>query len=278
MDELNVLCSQNDEIKDLAEFKSFFSHLSNNNEKINIIHLNIRSLRMNFNNFLLHIHDIINELNIIILTEIWINDYEINQYQIDGFDLIAQTRIYNKSGGIILYIKKNILFKNISESIKFQTAESISIFLPKINLKIISIYRSHLFQANLFNNELEINLKKLNNKNTIIIGDMNIDINKNFIENNNYIDILLNNGYTSYINTPTSKSGNKIACIDHIFIKNNCLNNINSATFDLNITDHYLLCLNFLFINPNHKIKSNDEKLTLSYNWLNYNDIIKNFT
>ena len=77
-----------------------------------IIYNKIRSLRHNFNAFILSIKQMISKIKIIILLETNINDCE-NFYKIKGFNLV----FFNREGRgrpIAVYVKENIEFTQIS--------------------------------------------------------------------------------------------------------------------------------------------------------------------
>ena len=80
------------------------------------------------------------------------------------------------------------------------------------------------------------------------MGDFNFDISKHGTLNQEFLDILLENGYyTGFCNItiPSDKTCNSETCIDNIFIK---LDKIANKTFTLRIplTDHFPL---FMSIN-----------------------------
>ena len=80
------------------------SHLS-------ILHSNIRSLRANFDELICYLSKLELQFDIIILSEIWVKTQETNLYSIDGYSEFFHCRDFNKSGGIVIYLKNtNTLF------------------------------------------------------------------------------------------------------------------------------------------------------------------------
>ena len=118
-------------------------------------------------------------------------------------------------------------------------------YCKSLNICLLAIYRSHSFSIAEFNNELENNLKNLNHKNIVIIGDMNIDLlstsNDHIL---NYLNILSASGFISHVNEPTRISGDSKTCLDHIFIRfSNHNTKVDTAKYLNDITDHFpILC------------------------------------
>lgn len=82
----------------------------------------------------------------------------------------------------------------------------------------------------------------------IFIGDININILDKLDNNvNNYLNILSNKGFFSYINKPTRQTENSATTIDHIFVKSDTFKNrvteMNSAILQTSLTDHYTIIL-----------------------------------
>jgi len=93
-----------------------------------------------------------------------------------------------------------------------------------------------VYLNNLINND-----KSLQDR-TLIIGDININIIGNEHVNNEYLDMLSLNGFSSLINVYTRLPLNKThSCLDHIFFKcsdDTLLNNTQSGVIQIDITDH----------------------------------------
>lgn len=224
-------------LNSLDELKSFFCLPNAFNSSLNIIHVNIQSLKSNFDELSLLFSDIFDKLSILILSEIWCKDDEINLYEIPNFESHYCCRYYNKSGGIIVYSHNKYDFIEISSHMS--TAEIVILHSNLLDLTIISIYRSHSFTVEQFNLELQQTLSTMSCKNVILIGDLNIDILKPNTHANTYIDLLCENGYLPLIFDVTRILSN--TCIDHIFFKNSSFINhkIYSSRFISSITDHY---------------------------------------
>ena len=88
-------------LKDLKEY-----------ENLSLLHLNIRSIQANFENF----HHLLEEsnfsFNIICLSETWITDKAFREnscYHIQNYD--AERKSKKKGGGVLIYVRSNLMYK-----------------------------------------------------------------------------------------------------------------------------------------------------------------------
>lgn len=111
------------------------------NITFNFIYANIRSLRRNFNNFLVELNSIKSKIHCIVLSEIWIKDDEVNLYKIPGFNSFARCNDTYRAGGVICYVNEEA---NVSQiNIEMITAD---VMVLKVKIKntffnVFSIYR-----------------------------------------------------------------------------------------------------------------------------------------
>lgn len=151
------------------------------NSPLTFIHMNIRSLRKNFDILLSQLQPILEKTRLIILTETNIRDEETQFYQIDGYNAIFLNR-EGRGGGIAIYIQEDII---IYEHVQIIRASFETIIINiKTNDKsstttVLSVYRPPSQNINTFINELEQDLSKIASKqDVVVIGDMNIDLHK----------------------------------------------------------------------------------------------------
>lgn len=223
---------------------------------------NIRSLRKNFDNFLIYLNFIDPKPNIILLTEIWIYENEKQNYNIAGYQSYFDFRDDGRSGGVAFYIKNDIKVEKIN--VNFASAESLflSCYKNGITVMLLGIYRSHAFPVPVFTNELRKFLQGIKNeRNVVLSGDVNIDILKTDDMVRDYIDLLSVNGFESYIQDVTRPSNNDNggSCLDHLFVRNNLKTQINSAIIKCDLPDHYGTALvigsNTEITNENQNVK-----------------------
>ncbi|XP_065678459.1 uncharacterized protein LOC136093398 [Hydra vulgaris] len=136
------------------EIKGF---LDQNN--INTIHINIRSLQKIFEIFRNFIEETCNLFNIICLTETWCSSDDVNfftNFELPGFNVISLARKTNKrGGGVLIYVKNNLRYftrHDMSISDADKEVLTIEILTNKIKNKILSCcYRPPLDEIKNFN-------------------------------------------------------------------------------------------------------------------------------
>ena len=224
--------------------KSWFS-INNTGNKLSVVHLNIRSINKYFSEFLLLVNDCNVDIDIITLSEINVSSDQMALYSIDGYNLIYKTRKSREGGGIAIYLKKYLIFKEENEH--FMTSEYLvgNIKIAKEELKILLLYRPPNCSISLFITELKHFLQKLKpTDEALIIGDINI----NLLQQSNsnvtlYENILSESGFSKQIQGITREEFRNEcltqSCLDHIYIKSN--KNYSSAIIDHKLADHYLI-------------------------------------
>lgn len=222
-------------IYNLDQFKKFLNPSQNNN-KHNILHVNIRSLRANFDSLLALISECLNYISIIVLSETWIYENETNLYHLDGFDSFFCCRSNNRSGGIAVFTKYSLEVSNLD--ISLSSAEVVTLYSKSLNITLLSVYRNHDYTIDFFNKEIKNVLNSLNHPNILLMGDININILESDNNTIEYLNILSQFGFHNFINKPTRSCLSSSTCIDHIFVKSNSLK-IKSGIFVTDISDHY---------------------------------------
>lgn len=77
----------------------------------NILHMNIRSLKKNFNEFLLYIESAdVNDLDIIVLTETWQIE-DVLDFSLPNFDILYNESHFNQNDGVVVCEKIDRLFE-----------------------------------------------------------------------------------------------------------------------------------------------------------------------
>ncbi|XP_022163951.1 uncharacterized protein LOC111029296 [Myzus persicae] len=204
---------------------------------------NIRSVNANFDELLLYLENDINykKIDILILTETW-HSVENCVFTIPGYNTYYSSTKRNQNDGVIVFVKCDLPvilyeFGSVDSNIL-----KLSLCINNTPLVFYCVYRSPASNTN----DFIVNLRNIFDKeNTdkgynFLIGDMNINIIENI--NNDYLDMLAEHGYKSYINiyTRLPLKGN-YSCLDHIFIKTqqSNLNLIEAGVIQSHITDHF---------------------------------------
>ena len=218
---------------------------------INMIMLNIRSIRKNFTNFLAHFSHMLVHLSFILLTETWLDPDLSDAFNLAGFYKYDLCR-NSYGGGLRLFIREGIQtsimsdFTFINDFIELLTIECAS---NSIKYIIVLVYHaptaSHVIN-NMFVEYLLTLLNQLKTKKLPIIvgGDMNLNLLNpyNFGYVNAFINGMLESGFLPAVNIPTKvNEGNHItrfSVIDQFWVTAN-LNVQNACVIPLDITDHF---------------------------------------
>jgi hypothetical protein len=176
--------------------------------------MNIRSLR----NKLLELETIVAELKIIdivIINEVWIYDYEIDKFNLPNYNVVYNCRNEDKGGGTAIFIKNNISFNEVCRDDKYNfTVIEILNSNPKI--KVGTFYRAP--KAKLTNSFIDFLESKIrDNANHIFFADVNLDLFKNNNALIKYKDMLATSNYYLVNKTqPTRITATTKTLVDHI--------------------------------------------------------------
>lgn len=257
--------SPNVYLNDLAIFYDFEPKGS-----LSFLHANIRSLRKNYNNFVSELSQINTKVDFIIISEIWINEDELNLYKLPGYNVFANCNNTYRAGGVLCFVSENINVSHVG--LDMETADSLllNVCLENSFFNLLCLYRLQSYSELNFINELSIVLQNIKN-NTIYVGDINVNLDDNSPTVQNYISLLSNNGYTSFINNPTRITEFSKTTIDHIFVRHPKKDSFKSVIFDIGLTDHCLIGLSFQCSSKFKKInnvtnKQLGEKVMYDYN------------
>ena len=96
--------------------EEMFSELNNKhinyNKYLSMIHCNIRSLRKYCDNIEIHLNTLRAELDVIAITESWLNAQDNNDNYLDVYRHICKYRQHKKGGGVSIFINKHITSRN----------------------------------------------------------------------------------------------------------------------------------------------------------------------
>lgn len=112
---------------------------------ITVLHLNIRSIRINWDNFCIMFgNSIVNIFDVMIFTEVNVKDDLLDLlslFRLSNFCMFHNLRKGKKGGGILIFVKENIkVEEKPCNSNHFESA-IISIKKCNIDLNIIAVYR-----------------------------------------------------------------------------------------------------------------------------------------
>ncbi|XP_065673886.1 uncharacterized protein LOC136090837 [Hydra vulgaris] len=282
----SVICTLTVYIITPAPLKNFFFKIINdiNSEKIRILHINIRSLSKNNENFRHFLEETKNIFNIICVTETWCSTYELEKnsnFHLKNFELVSLERQTNKrGGGVLIYVKENFAYKvriDLSVSDEDKEIATIELIINKgKNILISSCYRPPDGACENFSSYLQRNIVHAGNNErnkNFIIRDFNMDC---FIYNDDkkvrsfYDEIVLAGG-VPLINHPTRVTKNSATLIDNIFTTDIINKSIQKGIIKTDLLDHFPIFLTFNTTLSN-EIKQNRTVKKRIYNDKKIND------
>lgn len=217
-------------------------------KNFNVIHLNIRSLSKHYDNLVSLLDSSNVQFDVIILSETWIIS-DITDFNIDSYDVFYNNSARNRCDGCVVYVKTSLY--PICSIIKTAHTNFLRLQLQKngTQIGILATYNPPSIIVRDFLDDLHCALnsfKKLNLE--IFSGDTNIDILKQNVITNDYLNTLSAHGYTQKIDKATRINQDSKTCIDHIFTA--CGDtDFNDRSFILaeGISDHSSIILNIEF-------------------------------
>ena len=216
-----------------------------------VLMLNIRSCRKNFNQFLANFCNVLTYFSCILLTETWLTAEVDNAFNIPGFYCFNLYR--NRfGGGIKMYLKNSIqarLLENFTFINDLFEILTVEVMLGRNKAVLSTLYHpptSSIEGNNAFIESLSSHLRLLVNMKVplILAGDFNINLlnPNNLIYVNTFVHSMLEFGLTPLITLPTKVNLEnhitRFSILDHIWVSE-CIVNLRSFIFPLNITDHF---------------------------------------
>ena len=216
-----------------------------------MVHMNIRSIVKNLNEFDLYLNNLNHEFPIIALSETWLKDHNCDRYGIDGYNAEHNCRPNRGGGGVSFYIKETIEY-TVRDDLCFQNniLETLFIeidkdqFAKKQNIIIGVIYRPPDTDIKEFNDHILQCLTqiKAEKKTAYLLGDYNINLlnTDKHAASQDFVDILFSHSFFPTITKPTRVTDKSATVIDNIFY-NNYVQNTSSLTGILytGISDHF---------------------------------------
>ena len=233
---------------------------SSDNNVLNCLHINVRSLLKNKAE-LLFLLDTLQQHNIVIdvlcLCETFISNISESQCDISGYRAFHAYRKDRTGGGVSIYVKNDI---NVYEVLKTKfdegIFESITVCIKKDNVCycISEFYRPPDSDMSDYVKNLSAHMKDTRRKECEVIVLMT-DQNVNFLKSSTHaktdecIELLLKNQFESLITKPTRVTHSTATLIDNIFVKRNNKFQLKSSILLEDISDHYpcLLQINSKF-------------------------------
>lgn len=237
-----------------------------------IVHLNIRSLKKNFNELLIFLETLSDVgVDILILSETW-NIEDLTIYNIEGYQIFYNDSKLNKNDGMVMYVANKIVTK--FSNLKYQnfTFSRISFKFGNKEFAINCTYRPPSTDVNQFLECLDSYLQDHIDRNTTeaFVGDININILQATELSTSYLNSLASFGFGMCIDRPTRKVGISSTCIDHIFLKEspNTTSRCSAYVLETTITDHYAVGLNIFIVDQSKNLNTHRTIKKINYDKL----------
>lgn len=248
----DIICLKLD---DQTEYSTILKHKFPG-DYLRILTVNIRSVNANLDSFLVFVSSLDTCVDVIVLTECWINENSIIP-TISNYNSFSTTRSYNQNDGVIAYTR-DYLNVEVSEP---DTVLDGNCLVLRVNsdYSIICSYRPYCF-SNPANYIASLNglLKNIHSKNIVFTGDINIDIMPESIKGQaaEYVNLMAAFGLAQGVDRPTHQR----TCLDHFMVKSQ--NKAHTIVFN-EFTDHSPI---MLLINSTLK-----KSKTINYNKIHIN-------
>ena len=151
------------------EFNNLFTKKPN---CFSTLHMNIRSLKKNFDDFIEYLSTINLSFSVIALSETWLNDSSSDSFHIPGYNFVAKSRKHRIGGGVGIFIKSSFTYKfrpdlelasnELTESIFLEITQS-----ENKNIIIGCIYKPPNVEVEQFNDFLTSIVTKIGYENKI---------------------------------------------------------------------------------------------------------------
>ena len=223
-----------------------FNEITNMSGSLNMIHVNARSLKANFEHVKSYLDILKCKFDVIAISETWLCESDLlEDYSLQSYNCVQMCRKSNRGGGVILYIADHLDFK-VVEKMSFCIDNMLEIITVDVNvhkcknITISCLYRKPASDLEIFNENIADIVHKVNlSKNYILCGDFNINLLKcnKHRGTNVFLDTLLNSGLHPLSNLPTRVSSESSTLIDNVFTNIKC-DSHNGVLIDDTISDH----------------------------------------
>ena len=199
------------------------------NGKLSVLSVNVRSIKGKFNEILSCLSSLKGKITFIIITETWLNEDCDSLFEIDGYKSCSIYRNGCQGGGIKLFYLEHINIQIVDEFTSI-SGPCESLFVTATvpgygRLGILGIYRPPNRPIRDFLSYMETFLSNYGRSSCILIGDFNLNIDKQQGYVLEYINLLISFGFYNEIDKYTYVSpitNVEKTCLDHVW--HNCTN------------------------------------------------------
>jgi len=207
----------------------------------NIIHMNIRSVNRNLDEFLLCLTNFKTKFSVIVLTETWLSSSS-DWLDIPGYLAFHSIRESKAGGGVSILVKDSLsaeLLPSLTYNNQFFESVGVDVTVGGRMHSIIGTYRPPSASLNEFNiNYFNMFNNVRSNRKIVVLGDFNVDV----LDNNppasvsTFTDNFRALHFMPLIDMPTRKTAHTESCIDHIYV--NTFVPCQSVVLEMLVSDH----------------------------------------
>ena len=219
---------------------------------LSIAHLNINGLTHCNRVDQLQVHLLNRPLDILCISETKCNEnIPHDDIMIDGYDVHRRDRLTDGGGGVAVYIKRSpsLIFKQRNDLMTAEIEGLVGeVILPNSKPLILgAVYRPPNSRKSWINQfESMVDIITLENKETLFLGDFNVDLLKNE-KHLQYLEEVYQ--FEQLIHEPTRVTKDSSTLIDHIYTTNTEHIRTSGVT-PLEISDHHMIYLTRKFKQP----------------------------
>lgn len=242
-------------------------------EGLTFYHMNICSLRSNFDELSVFLNNYLDKIDIIFLSETWYESSAPYTFSLPGFESAFTEYNFNQNSGLCVFVKSYLNFHVTELKLTMTNCLRLDMKFNNLELCVLGIYRSPSSNVSLFLEEFNTVLSDLASvPHCLIIGDININTLLNCRLQNlrdDYLDLISEHGFVQCITKPTRITSSTISCIDHTLYKHADITNIKTAVFTTSINDHYSNVTKIL--NMNTLQQSRIHSISNTFKYIDYN-------
>ena len=223
------------------------------------------------------------QVEVICLTEHWLNHATLNSTNIANFKLVsAFCRKSNNYGGSCIYVKENILIRNIDNFASLDDEKNFEVSLIELvdyKLHIVCVYRSLDGQIDIFLNKLENLIRKLTTKkkSLLLCGDWNIDTLNAHRNQKDLANLLQRFNLVNTVIHPTRETTYTSSSIDVMITNRTHYTNL-SNIYELGLSDHYAQVLTMIHKNVRNTTVKIWKRRFNEYNISKFSELLRDMT
>lgn len=200
---------------DFESAKDFF----NDPNSFKIYHVNVASVKKKFDQLQVIFGALSSDIDCIVLSEARITTYaNLDLYRMHNYNMFYTTSHFRQNDGVIIYVRKDLSSSCEEKVIIDSNCLLVKIIKAKKEFIVMGIYRSPNGLSSNFLLGLPNLISQIRGCNAVarvLVGDINLNIiNQQDPNVEDYLNMLSENGFTSFCNLPTR--GDR--CLDHMFV------------------------------------------------------------